>query len=329
MVSLRQVQSQVLDQAKLAIPQEQPGAGHDLAKAGQPLRDKANIVGVAVGMGVHGHGHALAHAQGRRARPPSTPPLTPCNAFKRLATFLIALPSRITGSHPVRLAGSGTAAMASGNNSIRRTVQSVRKPMLQGMGSRRSLPKAAARRFRGCPAVALPGRHVGRCRGKAAALGNEGDHDREGQHTFISAPALVAIDVVEERGGGDPGPDAQGRFGQGQPLQRLPMKVVHDGPPAAAKTWIAAGERTYVKARCLQQYFAVPLTILAPALLDVGSRMDEIILQRTPGAAPRPPPGRTQDLARSGHRGVRHAARGAAAAFGGPASYLPPPQSAT
>jgi hypothetical protein len=72
-------------------------------------------------------------------RPPSRPPRAERVALRRLARFLIVLPSMITPQNPRRLPGS-PVRRAVGSSAVSRRVHRSTSSRLTSCGTRRSLP---------------------------------------------------------------------------------------------------------------------------------------------------------------------------------------------
>ena len=62
---------------------------------GHQIAHEADLVGIAVGMAYMAMAKPLRMSRATKARPPSTPPATPHNGLSRLATRLMALPSKV------------------------------------------------------------------------------------------------------------------------------------------------------------------------------------------------------------------------------------------
>ena len=79
---------------KLPIGQPQSQPGEATAHLGQNLGHKLHVVGIAVAVGAHDHRQTADKVHCHQCRPPSTPPARPRSGLSRLATCLIAFPSR-------------------------------------------------------------------------------------------------------------------------------------------------------------------------------------------------------------------------------------------
>src|SRR5260370_27366265 len=94
-----------LQVTKAAVRQEQESARDLGTNEGQQLGNEAHVVGIAILVGVHAEHQARFIVQGDQCPSPQQASAHSRNSFKRLATFLIALPSMMIVWKPRKLAG--------------------------------------------------------------------------------------------------------------------------------------------------------------------------------------------------------------------------------